>query len=463
MKKKVLFSLLFVLLFLVMMQLNSYATSIPKVSIEGNISNMQSKSDVRNVKIKYESDEINFEAYTEIKIQGNTSLSFEKKNYTIKLFKDNEHKEKNKVQVKEEWGKQSKYCLKANWVDDVTQARNIVSARIAAKVNERYNVFTNTPHNGTIDGFPIEIYNNGNFLGVYTWNIPKDDWLWNLDDEDENQYAIETEEYTKASSFKENITKFDENVFDVEAGTKSDKALKHIQDTITFVKDSTDEEFKENFEKYFNFDATVDYILCCYYFGAYDNLEKNMLLVSYDGQKFIPSLYDLDTTFGTKYDGSEKVSYDTNFDKDNSLLWYKLIKNFPNEIAQRWFDLRKDIFTKEATMKEFYDFYNSIPEETWQREKEKWGEDKLPGFGLDQIEEFLDFRIKFVDDIMDEKFTPEYKEKLEEEKKQELQRIKSEEEIESFNKKIIPAFAIIAVIIVVLIIAKIVIQIKRRK
>ena len=101
MKKKILFSLLFALLFLAIAQLNSNASSIPRVDIEGDISNMQTKADVRKVKITYTSEELNFESYTEIKIQGSTSLRFEKKNYTIKLFKDNECTEKNKVEVKE--------------------------------------------------------------------------------------------------------------------------------------------------------------------------------------------------------------------------------------------------------------------------------------------------------------------------------------------------------------------------
>ena len=460
MKKKILFSLLFALAFLAIIQLNSYASSIPKVNIEGDISNMTVKSDIRKVKIAYESDELNFESYIEIKIQGTSSLSYTKKNYNIKLYKDRECTEKNKVEVNKDWGKQSKYCLKANWVDDVTQARNIVSARISAQVQARYNVFTNTPHNGTIDGFPVEIYNNDNFLGIYTWNIPKDDWLWSLDDKDEKQYTIEGESYEKAVGFRENITKFSEETFDVEAGTNSEKALKHMQDTITFVKDSTDEEFKEKFKDYFDFNSALNYIVCCYYIGAGDNTHKNMMLVSYDNKKFYTSLYDLDTTFGVNYDGRNKVKYDTVYDNDSdSLLWYRLIKNFPNEVAQRWFDLRKDIFTKDATMKEFREFYELIPEESWAREKAKWGEEKLPGFGLDQIEEFLDFRIKFVDDIMNSKFTPEY---LEQKQKQEI-KLMAEEEMANFNKKLIPMLAIIAGIIVVLVIIEISFKIKQRK
>ena len=454
MKKKILFSLLFALLFLAIIQLNSNASSIPRVNIEGDISNMQTKADVRKVKITYTSDELKFESYTEIKIQGHTSLGFDKKNYTIKLFKDSECTEKNKVEVKSDWGKQSKYCLKANWVDDVTQSRNIVSARIAAKVQAKYNVFTNTPHNGTIDGFPIEIYNNDSFLGIYTWNIPKDDWLWNIDDKDEKQYTIEAEEHSNATGFKENITEFSEKTFDVEAGTKSDAALKHMQDTITFVKDSSDEEFKNHFKEYFDFDASLNYIVCYYYFGAVDNLAKNMQLVTYDGKKFYPSLYDLDTTYGAFFDGSRKDTYDITFSYEASVLWYRVVTLFPNEVAQRWFELRRDIFTKDATMKEFRDFYNSIPEESWIKEKERWGEDNLPGFGLDQIEEFLNFRIKYIDMIMENKLDEESKVKI---------KNMATEDTNSFNKQLIPMLAVLAGIIVVLVIIEMILRMKKRK
>lgn len=454
MKKKILFSILFALVFLAIIQLNSNASSIPRVDIDGDISNMQTKADIRHMKIKYSGDDVKFESYVEIKLQGHTSLGFDKKNYTIKLFKDSECTEKNKVEVKSDWGKQSKYCLKANWVDDVTQARNIVSARIAAKVQAKYNVFTNTPHNGTIDGFPIEIYNNDSFLGIYTWNIPKDDWLWNIDDKDEKQYTIETEEHSNATGFKENITEFSEKTFDVEAGTKSDAALKHMQDTITFVKDSSDEEFKNHFKEYFDFDASLNYIVCYYYFGAVDNLAKNMQLVTYDGKKFYPSLYDLDTTYGAFFDGSRKDTYDITFSYEASVLWYRFITLFPEDVAKRWFELRKDIFTKDATMKEFRDFYNSIPEESWTKEKERWGEDNLPGFGLDQIEEFLNFRIRYIDMIMENKLDEESKVKI---------KNMATEDTNSFNKQLIPMLAVLAGIIVVLVIIEMILRMKKRK
>ena len=57
---------------------------IPKVYFEGNIDDMNLKSDVRNIKLKYETTDFNFEAYTTIKIQGTSSLAYEKKSIKIK-------------------------------------------------------------------------------------------------------------------------------------------------------------------------------------------------------------------------------------------------------------------------------------------------------------------------------------------------------------------------------------------
>ena len=161
--------------------------TIPKVYFEGDISNMTSKEDERKISLKYVSNDINFESYALIKIQGTSSVYFEKKNYNIKLYEDENYEEKNKVDVG--WGEQNKYCLKANWIDK-THARNVVTAKLAAEVQAKYNILNDTPNNGTIDGYPVEIYINDEFLGLYTWNIPKDAWMFNMDEDNENHIVF---------------------------------------------------------------------------------------------------------------------------------------------------------------------------------------------------------------------------------------------------------------------------------
>ena len=85
---------------------------IPKVYFEGNITNMQTKTDERMITLKYRSDNLNFDTYTKIKVQGTSSLAYEKKNYTINMYKDSGYSEKSKIDMGKGWGKQSKYCFK---------------------------------------------------------------------------------------------------------------------------------------------------------------------------------------------------------------------------------------------------------------------------------------------------------------------------------------------------------------
>ena len=98
---------------------------IPKVFIDGVIPS--TKDDV-NAELTYISKTLTFHAYITIKCQGNSSMSYPKKNFTIKLFEDADRTEKLKVNLKG-WGKQNKFVLKANWID-ISHLRNIVSARI---------------------------------------------------------------------------------------------------------------------------------------------------------------------------------------------------------------------------------------------------------------------------------------------------------------------------------------------
>lgn len=107
-----------------------------------------------------------------VKWQGSSSLSYDKKNYTIKFD--------NAFEAATGWGEQKKYCLKANYIDH-SHARNIVNAKLWGQiVKSRENVparLKNLVNGGAIDGFPCIIMLNGEFHGLYTWNIPKDGWM----------------------------------------------------------------------------------------------------------------------------------------------------------------------------------------------------------------------------------------------------------------------------------------------
>lgn len=408
MRKKLIF-MVFIIFFAIFLKCtSSNAVEIPKVYFEGDISNMTSKKDERKIKIKYTSNDVNFEKFAKIKVQGSSSLVYDKKNYTINLYEDDSFNKKSKVDVGHEWGEQSKYNLKANWIDK-THSRNVVSAKIAGKVQKKYNVLDELPNNGSIDGFPVEVYINNDFLGLYTWNIPKDAWMWKVDETDENQIVLEGGWYTEYVNLKKTLDGFDGTGWEIEVGEPNKETVQNFNRLVKFINESTDEEFINNIDSYINKDAILNYIEMVYLIQGIDNTGKNMMLLTYDnGRTWYPCLYDLDSTWGTWTDGKKATSYkilpeDDIADHSTNNLIVRIIKCFPDEITNRWFNLRNDIFSKENILMEFNDFKNSIPEETLRKEQVKW--QNIPGYGYDQIEEFIDERLSYIDEIMNNRRT----------------------------------------------------------
>lgn len=374
--------------------IQAQSNELPKVYLTGDITNMNTKDDIRELELSFKSKNLSFESYATIKIQGATSLAYDKKNYTIKLYEDKEYTTKKKIDVG--FGKESKYYLKANWIDK-THSRNIVTARITADIQNKYNLFNNTPNNSQIDGFPVEIYINNDFYGLYTWNIPKDEWLLNMNKKVPNHIIIMAKGHNK---FEKTTTLNDTN-WEIEVGPETQKTIDKFNTLITFIKDSNNIEFKNDFENHLNLDATLNYYIITKFASLADNINKNMLLSTYDGQIWYPILYDLDTSWGTNWKGSSTIDYTSLFEEDynDNLLWHKFEKNFSKEITNRYFELRKNILTKENVLNKFNKFINSIPKDTLEKEIDKWKEN-IPGYDINQIEEFLDTRIPILDKEM---------------------------------------------------------------
>ena len=109
---------------------------------------------------------------------------------------------------------------------------------------------------------------------------------------------------------------------------------------------------------------------------------------------------------------------------------------------------------KENIINEFENFINSIPKETYKKEQLKWKD--IPGYDIGQIEEFLDYRLKYIDDLMETK--KEVKEETTETKETEEQ---NEEQVtfKHYNKEkvyenMLYAFIIIVIICTILIYLK---------
>ena len=309
------------------------------------------------------------ECYTEVKVQGNSSVSYSKKNFTLKFYKDVAQTDKDKKKIVNAWGKESKYVLKANYIDH-THARNVVGAKIWGQlVKSRQNVnsnLANLVNGGAIDGFPVKLYINDTYVGLYTFNIPKDNWLYGMSSKSTvNQAVIIGEQHTGAAAFQKS---FNTDDFSIEYAT-NELDTEWIATTFNrfynFVATSSDSDFKAHISEYSDIEAILDYFIFVHTICAMDCWEKNLILVTYDaGEHWIPSVYDMDTTFGIHWTGEYFYNSETMMDisgRTSSVLWQRIAKLYKQELGQRYKELRQTSLSLSNIITMFEDFVSPIP------------------------------------------------------------------------------------------------------
>lgn len=339
---------------------------IPKVFFGGPLQQVKEEA---IVPFRYISKTQDISGYAEIKAQGNSSMSYPKKNQTVKLYKDAECSEKLKVDFKG-WGKQNKFCFKANWID-LSHSRNVVSARLwgdivksRANYAELPELLRTSPNQGAIDGFPIKVFAAGVYQGRYTLNIPKDKWTFNMDDDLEEHCVLCGEGYLSGCFREASVSQWTDEIHDTMPSAIRTRWI----EAINFVMNSTDEEFKANLDDYIDVQSAIDYHLFGLLSCGMDAYGKNQLFVTYDGQKWYASMYDMDSTWGLYWSGAPLVAYDyarENYqDMQNSegnLLYMRLEQVFYNELRDRWEELKLSALSIENVINRFERFTDIAP------------------------------------------------------------------------------------------------------
>ncbi len=425
MKKRILFILLLALCLTAFIGLScaeetaQEETVLPQVHLtsadEKGILSLDQKKVDRRATLTYQDGDTAFTWPVLIRIQGTSTSTYEKKNYTVKFFADETYAKKQKVTVRDAWGGHTKYCLKANYQDS-TQARNVVAAQLAGVMNKAYNIFPSAPNAGLVDGFPVEVFIDGQYWGLYTWNIPKGDWMFGMNEKNENHLVMQADNVLSDSIlFRGEASPVLDRDWSLEVGPdKSTEeitaAYEKLNRVIRFVMNSTDEEFREHFSEYFNLDACLNYYCYAYYVNASDNMGKNLILATVDGQVWYPSLYDLDTAFGLYFAGDglySPINRIENFQGGNSLLWTRLAALFPQELYERYFTLRETVLNEAYVMGLFEAFSAQIPASAWERELERWPAAPGREYGLDSIRDHIQNREGFVDGVFSSLYHPQ--------------------------------------------------------
>ena len=307
------------------------------------------------------------------KWQGSSSLSFDKKNYTVKFG--------NAFEVVEGWGAQKKYCLKANWID-ASHARNVVSAKLWGQVvKSRKTVperLANLPNAGAVDGFPIIVNLNDEFVGLYTWNIPKDGWMFGMGS-GTNEAILCADKHVEATRFKAEAV-CDGSDFELEYVTDEDDAAwmtTSVNRMINACINSDGTDLDTTVSQYLDLDSVMDYMIFTSLLRGYDMTDKNYLLSTFDGTKWFFSGYDMDTTYGIHHAGTH---YLPACEWSLTLDWFsrhhramELVYTYKRaELKARYLELRKGALSDDNVVTTFANFIGLIPANIFRAEQDRW-------------------------------------------------------------------------------------------
>ncbi len=354
----------------------------------------QFKGDKRPVKVTFEhpfDPSKNFvrEAdKTVVDWQGTSSIQYPVKNFKITLDK------KQKYSIEEGWIPERKFTLKADYMDS-SHSHNTGFARLfdtmydeglpPKQYDERIR--------STVYGYPMALFYrpDGNspyeYWGVYNFNLDKDcEDTFGLNNEknyvnpelDEieptfplcQSFEITFNADSSAGAFKNNelmnvVASFEarfpeldeDTVYNVDTGEIHDAvALEahyaNLRAMIQWVMDNDNNpNFKTEFDLHFNRDYTLKYLIATELFGLVDNLGKNAMMNTWDGQIWYPNFYDVDTAMGLENQGRNIHNYDIEIGQvgtyatADSGLWINVMRFFYNELQSIYQNLRGDKFS----------------------------------------------------------------------------------------------------------------------
>lgn len=353
---------------------------IAKLYLSGDISAI-SKQNAVTLEWKYDQAS----GSCTLKWQGSSSLAYEKKNYTI-MFDS---------AIDVGFGAQKKYCLKANYIDH-SHARNIVSARIWAQmVKSRESIpgkLATSPNLGAIDGFPVAIVLNGKFHGLYTWNIPKDAWMMNMGSGERE--CILCANHSDAARFQAEAV-CDESDFEIKYITDESSTAWAVASLNRLIRAciQADATKMDSLGIYLDWESAIDYYIFVALLDGQDMTDKNYILATYDGRKWFFSAYDMDSTFGLKWDASGWSRAD--YGDQTGFAAYaakhrimELIKRYrTDKLRARYADLRAGVLSEAALAREFERFGAGIPSRVLEEDRNVWK--KLPMTSVNNVFQIL--------------------------------------------------------------------------
>lgn len=389
------------------LRLNRIDVNSPSITVSGDDLGLSMDKTAVNCSIKCRfKDKTIYEENGEIAYQGSSSLAMPKKGFTLTFSEKHRFKD---------WIEMDEYHCKG-YYSDWLHCRDLLANKILEQViltrpqnarrsyqfnNNKFeaNDFEFLVDSGAlchVDGFPIELYINDSYWGLYSLNIKKerDNYKLKKDDIDHIQIEASTDvSYGSASSFnwggvEIRCPKSDSgNEEFVENATPNDGEVKTAWIGFLTNLNAIDEgsTTKENLEAFLNLQDWIDNILVCWFLNHTDNWSKNTLYTTWDaGLHWSPLLYDMDNTFGiVDITGGSVKPYNYNTFEHKAYTncpWLSKIETILSiEIKSRYAELRKKgIFTSENVDNLVTSWVKEVGTDVYKDDTERWS---YPGLG----------------------------------------------------------------------------------
>lgn len=380
---------------------------IPTLYLWGdNILSLQDKSKTLKNEVTYSFPTYGVSGTVEkLKVQGASSVAWPKKNYTLNLDKD--------FEVFRNYGKNHKYVIKANYAEP-SQALNIVGAKLWGRLRDTHkhadtgilntngDLLVDNSGNriiaetdpqlsiggnyGAVDGFPIAVYINNQYWGLYSFAIPKDDWMAKMPKKSKGKYAIVDTIWDPQGAFKKETNFKDQMELQFCSTKDSQWAMDSVNALIRVVMDHYDtaDAFNQAVSPLVDLDSAIDYYIFSVLVDNDDGIFRNYLLQTFDGKKWYFAAYDLDSIFGRTPDFWEHLlaKSDTDDWRDHGVtfenvtnsnrLFYQLWKFYRDEILKRTKTLIDGVMSESTVDTAFIDYVRHIPLNAYNAELEKW-------------------------------------------------------------------------------------------
>lgn len=349
--------------------------------------------------------------------QGQGSMAYAKKGYTLDLF--NRYDKKLAVKLNNLPALDS-YHLKAYFTDS-TKSKDIFGARVSQLLTSARpypeNMFKtvttavsptfditrySADSKFSLDGVPSEMRIQGTFRGQYVLRLKKDKANYAINTSNQNHLLLDSQRnpvYLGSGSY----ANYEAVAVDYEVRspkTPNATAKANIYRLFSYMQSisSGAQVFNGTYQNYMVLNAWIDWLIQAEVIGHWDNTYNNAMYVSYDGLLWSPCPIDMDLILGVKA-GGKLANPDTGFYMGNNDIWPKFRAQLHTEIAARYAYLRGTVLKKENLASMLKGVSANWPQATYEAELKKWGCITLPE-ALDTIDNcinFMSFRLNWLD------------------------------------------------------------------